>query len=363
VFGDTSAGIDYSVWLFDGACLALGNPAKHKWIVYKHSDPSPAFNANIGTVYAVLDSINHFVSSVPAHSSINGDTVFWNVTNIAHFNHSIYVSLTFPANYTVANVFPIKTGITNTLITDTNMANNLVNYTVDFCNGFDPNNKNVAPKGIGPTGNIDALDPLTKLMTYDINFQNTGNAPAYNIVVEDTLSDKLDLNTFNVLSTSHPYQLELINNHIIKWKFYNIMLPDSNTNEPASHGHIVYQIRQKNTNIVGDVITNRAHIYFDYNPAIVTNQTINTLVMPESLNDLSVSSAVVIYPNPASDVVYIESDKAFTEVVIYGMHMNRIQTIHVPNNKTAVLNTKSLSNGMYFIKTNNGQMRKLIIRK
>jgi uncharacterized repeat protein (TIGR01451 family) len=263
----------------------------------------------------------------------------------------------------VANVFPIKTGIKNTLITDTNMANNLVNYTVDFCNGYDPNNKNVAPGGIGPNGNIDAFDPLTKLMTYDINFQNTGNAPAYNIVVEDTLSDKLDLNTFNVLSTSHPYQLELINNHIIKWKFYNIMLPDSTTNEPASHGHIVYQIRQKNTNTVGDVIKNRAYIYFDLNPAIITNETINTLVMPEGVKDVHADNHIVIYPNPASDVVYIESDQAFTEVTVYDVQMNRIQSTPVQKNTSATLNTKSLSNGMYFIKTNNGQMRKLIIRR
>ncbi|MCC7030922.1 MAG: T9SS type A sorting domain-containing protein, partial [Chitinophagaceae bacterium] len=351
VFGDTSRGIDFAVWS-SGGCFQLPDLNKHKNIGYSHDVPNPGINSNVGTIYAVFDSINHYLSSIPTHTSISGDTVFWNVNNIAYGNHYIDVAFTFPLNYTVANICPFHVGITNTLLPDTNVANNLVNYTFSFCNGYDPNNKNVAPKGEGPAGNIDAYDPLTKLMTYDINFQNTGNAPAYNIVVEDTISDKLDITTFQVVDASHNYQIEVVNNNIIKWKFYNIMLPDSNTNEPASHGHIVYQIRQKNANTVGDVIKNKAYIYFDFNPAIVTNETVNTLVMPEGVKDLNADNQIVIYPNPASDVVYIESENAVTEVVIYDMQLNRIQNLSVPKNKTAVLNTKSFSNGMYFIKTN-----------
>jgi fimbrial isopeptide formation D2 family protein len=202
------------------------------------------------------------------------------------------------------------------------------------------------------------------LLTYNINFQNTGNAPAYNIVIEDTLSDKLDITTFNVLQTSHPYQLEVVNNQIIKWKFYNIMLPDSTTNEPASHGHINYQIRQKNGNQIGDVIKNKAYIYFDYNPPIITNETVNTIYQPTAIkNTTALRNQVVIYPNPASTEVYIDASEAFSQFTLYNQQMSIVNSQSFPSTKSKKVDISSLSNGIYFIKTNNGEMKKLVLQR
>ena len=41
--------------------------------------------------------------------------------------------------------------------------------------------------------------------------------------------------------------------------------------EPGSHGFFEYEIRPKNTLVLGDEIKSKAYIYFDYNPAIITN--------------------------------------------------------------------------------------------
>lgn len=363
-FGDTSSlQIDYSISISAPWCFVVANPIKALFIDYYHSNPNMQYANSAGTVYAVLDSISHFQMANPAPSSIAGDTLFWNVNNIGFFNQAILVNFVFPNNYTAANTFPLKVGIKNIQYSDTILLNNIQNMTIPFCNAYDPNNKIVTPKGEGPAGNIDINDANTKLLTYYINFQNTGNAPAYNIVIEDTLSEKLDLSTFKVLSTSHPYQLEVINNEVIKWKFYNIMLPDSNANEPESHGQIIYQIMQKNTNIVGDEITNTAYIYFDYNPAIITNQTLNTLFMPSSVKDIQTDTKITIYPNPASDVVYIESAKEFSEVIVYDLQMKKVSTRTASMSKKSELNIKDLKEGIYFIKTNNGQIRKLIIQR
>jgi hypothetical protein len=182
-------------------------------------------------------------------------------------------------------------------------------------------------------------------------------------VIEDTLSDKLDITTFNVLQTSHPYQLEVVNNQIIKWKFYNIMLPDSTTNEPASHGQIHYQIRQKNGNQIGDVIKNKAYIYFDYNPPIITNETVNTIYQPTGIkNTTAIRNQVVIYPNPASTEVYIDAEQAFSEITLFNQQLSVIDKQNFVSTKTKKLNISSLNNGIYFIKTITGEMKKLVVQ-
>jgi uncharacterized repeat protein (TIGR01451 family) len=358
-FGDSlKLDFDYSVFLNSMGCFIIPNPVKVRNIYYYHNNPG---YPSTGEVYAVFDSINHYVYSNPTHTNISGDTVFWNVNNITSNAQWIQVNFTFPTTYTTANTFPFTIGLSNLQYSDTNQLNNQINYTIPFCNSYDPNDKHVAPKGEGPNGNILASDLL---LTYNINFQNTGNAPAYNIVIEDTLSDKLDITTFNVLQTSHPYQLEVVNNQIIKWKFYNIMLPDSTTNEPESHGHIHYQIRQKNGNQLGDVIKNKAYIYFDYNPPIITNETINTIYQPTGVkNTASLRNQVVIYPNPASSEVYIDAEKEFTQYTIYNQQMSVIESKSFPSTKSKKLNIALLSNGIYFIKTNNGEMKKLVVQK
>ena len=59
-----------------------------------------------------------------------------------------------------------------------------------------------------------------------------GTDTAFNVVIRDTLST--DLNIFTVQSdvASHHYEFRMYGPRILEWEFNNIMLPDSNTNEP-----------------------------------------------------------------------------------------------------------------------------------
>jgi hypothetical protein len=52
-----------------------------------------------------------------------------------------------------------------------------------------------------------------------------------------------------------------------------ILLVDSFTNEPLSHGFLRYHIAQKKDVPLGTKILNRAGIYFDFNPPVMTNYT------------------------------------------------------------------------------------------
>ena len=134
---------------------------------------------------------------------------------------------------------------------------------------FDPNDKQGFPKGIGP----DHIIFHDTELEYLIRFQNTGTDTAFKVVLRDTLSEFLDPASVVPGASSHPYTWELRNNGALKFTFNDILLVDSNANEPASHGFVKFKIKQQPGNLPGTVIYNQAAIYFDFNAPVITNQT------------------------------------------------------------------------------------------
>ena len=74
-----------------------------------------------------------------------------------------------------------------------------------------------------------------------------------------------------MIAASHPYQVSISNGYKITWLFENILLPDSISDENASHGFLSYKVKAKGSVVGGEVINNTAAIYFDYNQPIATN--------------------------------------------------------------------------------------------
>jgi hypothetical protein len=112
-----------------------------------------------------------------------------------------------------------------------------------------------------------------------IRFQNTGTDVAYKVVVVDTLSADLDVSTLQLGSCRIPYKVQVSGKGrpVLTFTFNNILLPDSNANEPASHGYIQFSIKPKAGLPEKTRIENFADILFDYNEPVRTNTTFNTL--------------------------------------------------------------------------------------
>jgi uncharacterized repeat protein (TIGR01451 family) len=190
-------------------------------------------------------------------------------------------------------------------------------------------------------------------LTYLIRFQNTGNGPAVNIVVKDTLSPNVDVNTFEMLSASHNYNIDILSGNILRWKFNNIMLADSGSNEPASHGYIQYRIKRNNNNTPGTQIKNTAYIYFDFNEPVVTNTAINTI---ETITGIKSSSNTNddwnVYPNPSTGVLYIVNSSSLKEAsqiqVINSIGQTLLEETITNNYKN--IDLSKLNNGVYFVK-------------
>ncbi|MCB0531177.1 MAG: T9SS type A sorting domain-containing protein [Lewinellaceae bacterium] len=138
---------------------------------------------------------------------------------------------------------------------------------------WDPNDKQGFPTGYESEHWI---EPETEL-SYLIRFQNTGTDTAFYVEVRDTLSAWLDPATLRVGAASHPFTWTMRDAGALSFRFDNILLPDSNVNEAASHGFVQFKIRPRTDAPLGTVLLNTASIYFDFNAPVVTNTTMHRL--------------------------------------------------------------------------------------
>ena len=158
--------------------------------------------------------------------------------------------------------------------TDADTSNNKLKRTIRVVNSYDPNMKEVYP------GNVDP--EYKNWFNYTIHFQNTGTAQAFNIRLEDTLDSRLDLETFEVIESSHPNFVDM-RGRKLKFYFKDIMLPDSFSDEAGSKGFVSYRIKPVAGLQKGTKLYNTAYIYFDYNEPVVTNTTVNAYVKEDTV--------------------------------------------------------------------------------
>ncbi len=171
---------------------------------------------------------------------------------------------------------------------------------------YDPNDKQVFPIGWRDEHFIQN----DTILEYLIRFQNIGNAAALNITVKDTLDQNLDLDSFNLLTNSHEIMTS-INEETreIEFFFENINLIDSMTNEPESHGFVSFEVRPLDELAALTQIQNKAYIYFDNNPPIITNTTLNTIFGCEQMT-LDVTEGGSICQN---EVLELTTDYEYVE--------------------------------------------------
>jgi uncharacterized repeat protein (TIGR01451 family) len=230
---------------------------------------------------------------------------------------------------------------------DNNQSNNTYQYCYNVVNSFDPNSKEVYPVNVAP-GYQDWL-------TYTIHFQNTGNAPAINIRLLDTLDMNLDLNTFEVINYSHANTITL-NQNLLTFRFPNILLPDSTSNFDGSQGYVQYRIKPKANIVAGSQIQNKAFIYFDYNAPIVTNTTVNNFLTVVGASELPQASRLWLYPNPTNGIFNINSSAPIKTIEVY----NVVGELILSQNNATSIDLTNQSKGIYFVKINGSVIKKLV---
>ncbi|MBI5542008.1 MAG: T9SS type A sorting domain-containing protein [Bacteroidia bacterium] len=318
-------------------------------IQYKNVGTFP-MNGNIELTY---DPVLTFVSSIPLLNSQTSNVLSWNFTNLQYDEqHTIHISFQVPALPSLINSQLVLYTSINPIVGDETPINNVDSVVSIVSGSFDPNFKEVFPIGYGSLGDILLNDSVLK---YTIHFQNTGNDTAKTVIIQDTISDYLDISTIFPNAASHPYEFNLSGQNIATWKFRNINLPDSTTNPIQSQGFLSYTIKQNESNSEGIIIRNKAQIYFDFNPAIATNSTVNRVVSTLGIKTNKTNNNITIFPNPSNGVFNIKfneikSDENYTILIsdVDGKQLFKKVITDLTNITT--VNLANQTKGVYILK-------------
>lgn len=226
-----------------------------------------------GQVILVPDSTLIYISSTLPPDLISGDTLIWNFNNLTYDSAHIISTVKYMIPATSLGDAICAETIITPYVGDADTMNNKRSFCRTVIGSYDPNYKEVFPAGDCEPRYINN----DQLLTYTVHFQNTGTADALNIFVLDTLDADLNINSVRVLSNSHPMITELLTGNVLKFRFDNIMLPDSTSDEQGSQGYFIFEVEPATGLINGTMIKNDVGIYFDFNDPVYTNTVFNTI--------------------------------------------------------------------------------------
>ena len=221
---------------------------------------------------------------------------------------------------------------------------------------FDPNDKQGFPYGATEKR---CVNP-NRQIEYLIRFQNTGTAPAFNVIVTDVLDTYLDLSTFEIIGSSHDHKFELNQDRQLTFTFEDINLPDVESNEPASHGFIKYRILPVKDIPFGTEVYNEASIYFDFNEPIITNETrhtvddacIETIIVNDISENNQVQMDMQVFPSPFTDHFTLRSSEteSFSKEFNMNLYNTKGQLISTQQSTKGIVeySNKALKSGVYF---------------
>jgi uncharacterized repeat protein (TIGR01451 family) len=268
--------------------------------------------------------------------------------------------------------------------TNTSLLNNWLNFNAQstddgdvaveedclpILDSYDPNDKQVSPSGVGQNH---IVEPNTTL-DYTIRFQNTGNAPAYRVIIRDTLSNDFDISSLQVGVSSHNYDFYLsgTNQPILIFEFNNINLPDSASNPTGSQGFIKFKIAPNSSTPLGTIIENKAAIYFDFNEPIITNTawiTIDEIPLGPPLIISIISGTenssdindVKIFPNPTDNFVNVQvSNKSeFSTLNVYDLNGKLVKQKQLVDD-LSIISLEDLPAGIYTMQILNDKKIKI----
>lgn len=310
-------------------------------------DVSLTFTCDVGTM---------FISSVPPPDLVNGNVLTWNFIQMNVGQQTGISMLIHTPVGTPLGTLVTHTAIANPVSTDQTPINNSYTSTTAVVGSWDPNDKAVSPTALTP-----AQVAAEERLTYTIRFQNTGTWPATRVVLTDTLSTDLQWNSMQEIAASHAHTW-FISNGVLHVVFDNIMLPDSNANEPESHGFFKFSMKPVSTLLLGDAVSNTANIYFDFNEPVITNAAVFTVDNNVAVAEAP-SNGVHLSPNPASDVLAVEltgtaSNQVLEVVDVTGRTVLRAVT----TGTRTLLDVHALKAGSYHVHVGDGIVGRFVKR-
>jgi len=306
--------------------------------------------AGNATVTLTYDPVLTYVSATPAPSTISGNTLTWNSANLGALQQR---------NFSIAFTVPPDIGLLGTVLNnavsasvanpEADLSNNSFLHQVTVTSAYDPNDKTALTSSRLSNEVYYIADD--EYIDYTIRFQNTGTDTAFLVVITDTLPPTLDPATFLNGAASHAHDVSLSGQGILRWNFPNILLPDSNVNEPRSHGFVSFRIRPRLPLLPGDEIENIANIYFDFNPPVITEPSVLVAEFSTGVEGSgTTSNRLQIHPNPAQQQVWIQVlDDSIAELELFSLDGRRVLQMGAWD-RTIALDVSPFPAGAYMVR-------------
>jgi uncharacterized repeat protein (TIGR01451 family) len=288
-----------------------------------------------------------FFSSSVSPSFLSSDSVTWELAPLAPFTSGSISARVQLDPATPIGSFISSTAYVRPVVDDVVPADNVDAWRTVVTGAYDPNDILVDRAVITPE-ELAAGTPLE----YIIRFQNTGTDTAFNVLLRNPLPANVRPETFSFIAASHDVELAYANDANIMWfRFNNILLADSNTNEPLSHGYVRYGIAPVPTLIPGDSVLDAAAIFFDFNAPIFTNTAFSVVEQPMAAHAVSDSPGFGIHPVPATTTVRIAvpAGRGAASITVCDA-AGRVRTAHGAIQDQTQLDVSSWPRGLYFIR-------------
>jgi uncharacterized delta-60 repeat protein len=273
----------------------------------------------------------------------------WNFTNLLPMESreiSFTLNLNSPTETPALNSGDLLSFTANVLstLTDDTPADNTATLAQTVVNSFDPNDKTCLEGAF-----IDA-NKVGEYVHYMIRFENTGTYPAQNISVVDMIdTSKYDVSSLVPVKGSHLFTTKISDGNKVEFYFKDINLPYA---DATNDGYVAFKIKTKSTLEPGDIFSNAAAIFFDYNSAITTDAA-STTVSFLATRDFETNPFFTIYPNPAKGELHIGKTQTveIKSIAIYNALGQLV--LAIPNaQKVMDVDVSSLKSGNYFISIN-----------
>ena len=193
-------------------------------------------------------------------------------------------------------------------------------------------------------------------VTYTVRFQNTGTFLAEDVRIVDVVPLQLRESSFQLVGSSHPCQAQL-HGGLLQFFFNDIMLPDSTSDEPGSHGWVTFTMRPQNFLLPGASVGNGVSIYFDFNEPIYTNAAVFEIEQSTGVQEAP-QDDLRLWPNPVTDVLNISlaGTSGTTTVTIIDVNGRVVRNIAsaAVTGSTFTIPVSDLADGLYTLRIGNG---------
>lgn len=311
-------------------------------VIYKNKG-NQMLSGNVSVTYD--DTVMDFVSSSVAPTSNAAGNLLFNYANLQPFESrtvSIVLNMNGPMDTPALNngdQLDFTASITPTAGDETPADNTFV-LEQTLVGSFDPNDITCLE------GDTEHPDRIGEYLHYNVNFENTGTAPATFIVVKDIIDvAKFDVSSLQLIEASHNVATR-INGNKVEFYFDAINLG------PNEKGNVVFKIKTLPTLAVNSSVTQNANIYFDYNWPIVTNNATTTFQLL-SAGDFNRDTTVKLFPNPAATQVSITAQSLITSIQLFDVQ-GRLLEAFSPKMQEATLDVSGRTKGIYFVKVMTG---------